>query len=517
MADTFDLKLRSGNELDLSGGQLQLVGGAAWVRQAIQTSISLVLGEWFIDPTVGMPYFDQVLVKNPNLSLVRSVFKKAILAVPHVTGLPTLDLNFDRAARELSLSFVATTDLGLVSGSWPATGDAPAVPTISGIAGTVISGSADPGSTVTVLVDGEVSGFVHIGAPGAWRLDVAGLAPGSAVTARSGTSAESAPFYVPVPPPTITSPADGFTYVVVPPPGYTDSWTEIEVTGRALPNADVEAELLDADGVRVGAWSGGTADADGNFSFILLGTVGANTIQAHQAVNGSDYSPFAAPVHVTGVVALKIGGNRMTVFSPGIGYFGASFAAPYRSCELTGGDLGSLGLFTGTAKVLVDGVELPRHPSLEVSGFYGGEVNTAAVVSDWSSQWEVFMAFPWSQAFPEEIEVVGDAGTIAMRNIPTIDSAYYSGGNIHLVGRHLLAGGGAVTDMSIAAYGSPSSVVPPENIVSRTDTEMVVTPSISINASVHYALLVRFAATNLSFMSSPSGVWKADGHFIMLD
>ncbi len=114
MADTFDLKLRGGNELDLSGGQLQLVGGAPWVRQAIQTSLSLVRGEWFLDPTLGMPYFDQVLGKNPNLSLVRSVFKKAILAVPHVTGLPTLNLSFNRAARELSLSFVATTETSIV-------------------------------------------------------------------------------------------------------------------------------------------------------------------------------------------------------------------------------------------------------------------------------------------------------------------------------------------------------------------------------------------------------------------
>jgi hypothetical protein len=202
MPDTFDLKLRGGNELDLSGGQLQLVGGAAWVRQAIETSLSLVKGEWFIDPTVGMPYFDQVLVKNPNLSLVRSVFKKAILAVPHVTGLPTLDLAFHRAARQLSLSFVATTDLGLVSGSWPATGDVPAVPTVTWIAETVVSGSADPGSTVTLLVDGSVAGLVPVGTGGSWSLNVPELMPGSALTARasngSGTSAESAPVYVPL-------------------------------------------------------------------------------------------------------------------------------------------------------------------------------------------------------------------------------------------------------------------------------------------------------------------------------
>ena len=183
MADTFDLKLRSGNELDLAGGQLNLVGGAAWVRQAIETSLSLVKGEWFLDPTLGMPYFDQVLVKNPNLSLVRSVFKKAILAVPHVTGLPTLDLSFDRAARELSLSFVATTDLGLVSGSWPVAGEVLTVQ-VTGAAPTIISpsdhdtagttaaftGTAQAGVTVELYRDGVLVGTVVADASGAWSL-----------------------------------------------------------------------------------------------------------------------------------------------------------------------------------------------------------------------------------------------------------------------------------------------------------------------------------------------------------
>jgi len=91
-ASGYDLALRPGNELDLTGGQLNFVGGAAWVAQNVQCHLSLVLGEWFLDPTQGVPYFDSILVKNPNMPLVRSILMKAILAVPHVTGIASLNI-----------------------------------------------------------------------------------------------------------------------------------------------------------------------------------------------------------------------------------------------------------------------------------------------------------------------------------------------------------------------------------------------------------------------------------------
>jgi hypothetical protein len=127
-----NLRLLGGNELDLSGGQPRFVSGADEVRQAIQARLSLVQGEWFLDPTAGMDLFGHVLVKNPNLALVKREIRTIILATAHVTGIVSLDLSLDRASRQLSATFVATTDGNgvTVSGSIQMSLEAPTITSV---------------------------------------------------------------------------------------------------------------------------------------------------------------------------------------------------------------------------------------------------------------------------------------------------------------------------------------------------------------------------------------------------
>lgn len=120
MADAIDLRLSPGSrELDLSGGQLHFVSGLESVRQDLETVLAFVRGEWFLEPdAVGIPIFDRVLVKNPNLSYIRSVYAEALRARAHVTAVSELKVTLDRANRTLKIAFVVTTDLGgTVSGS----------------------------------------------------------------------------------------------------------------------------------------------------------------------------------------------------------------------------------------------------------------------------------------------------------------------------------------------------------------------------------------------------------------
>jgi len=57
----------------------------AAVAQAIQTALRLIQGEWFLDNTVGVPYFTQVLGYNTQ-SLYDNVIKQAILSVQGVVA-----------------------------------------------------------------------------------------------------------------------------------------------------------------------------------------------------------------------------------------------------------------------------------------------------------------------------------------------------------------------------------------------------------------------------------------------
>ncbi len=91
------------------------------VRQRLEIKLELFLGEWFLNTRLGFPYYRHILVKNPNLSLIRTLFRSAILDDPDVVAVPQLTLDHDTAARRLYVRFDAVLrDGSLVSVSLPA-------------------------------------------------------------------------------------------------------------------------------------------------------------------------------------------------------------------------------------------------------------------------------------------------------------------------------------------------------------------------------------------------------------
>ena len=65
-------------------------------------------GEWFLDTREGIPYFRLILVKNPDLSQIRRIFRAWLLSVDIVARVDRLVLNFDRPSRQLSMNFAVT-------------------------------------------------------------------------------------------------------------------------------------------------------------------------------------------------------------------------------------------------------------------------------------------------------------------------------------------------------------------------------------------------------------------------
>lgn len=111
-----DLALDGSHDLDLSaGGDATLIDGAQRIAQQITITLLTFLGEWFLDVTVGVPYFEQVLVKAPDRAALEAIFRTRIAAVPGVRLVRRLDLQIDREGRTLAVDFDADTDEGLIS------------------------------------------------------------------------------------------------------------------------------------------------------------------------------------------------------------------------------------------------------------------------------------------------------------------------------------------------------------------------------------------------------------------
>ncbi len=70
------------NDLLIVNGNLVLVDGVGAIQQHVVQRIRIFLGEWFMDNTIGIPFFDQVLIKNPDQSKIDAIFQNVILGTP---------------------------------------------------------------------------------------------------------------------------------------------------------------------------------------------------------------------------------------------------------------------------------------------------------------------------------------------------------------------------------------------------------------------------------------------------
>lgn len=79
------------------------------VRQAIKIRLKWFLGEWRLGPEAGLPYFEEILIKNPNIPRCCEIFRDAILSVKEVTNVTDLSLDVDPVKRRTLLKFTAVT------------------------------------------------------------------------------------------------------------------------------------------------------------------------------------------------------------------------------------------------------------------------------------------------------------------------------------------------------------------------------------------------------------------------
>lgn len=100
------IKLDTNGDLAIENGSFVLLSDlVAETSQRLQIKFRFFLGEWSLDPRVGFPLFEKILVKAPDLGEIRRLIRETLLGDPAVDSIATLDLDFDRASRTLSVSF----------------------------------------------------------------------------------------------------------------------------------------------------------------------------------------------------------------------------------------------------------------------------------------------------------------------------------------------------------------------------------------------------------------------------
>jgi hypothetical protein len=104
------------NDLLLDNGNLIFISNLDFVRQNLKVRLQWFLGEWFLNVSLGLPYFTDILTKNPNQTAVAAFFKKVILQSYGITSLDSFSFDIiNIQQRIVKVTFKAITSYGIIN------------------------------------------------------------------------------------------------------------------------------------------------------------------------------------------------------------------------------------------------------------------------------------------------------------------------------------------------------------------------------------------------------------------
>ena len=107
------LGMADGGDLIIDNNNFTIVKETIEIRQRLFQNLRTFLGEWFLDSTIGVPYFQIVFVKGTAPTAVDAVFKDAIIQTEGVVNLTKFSpADLDVGTRTADLTFEVEDDFG---------------------------------------------------------------------------------------------------------------------------------------------------------------------------------------------------------------------------------------------------------------------------------------------------------------------------------------------------------------------------------------------------------------------
>ena len=104
----YDLKLNNSGDLEISDtGDVMLTQS---VRQAVEIRLRWLFGEWRFAPEAGVPYFDRIMVKKPDIEGIEQILRTEIMAVDGMTDVKNLQVVIDAKSLVATITFDGTAD-----------------------------------------------------------------------------------------------------------------------------------------------------------------------------------------------------------------------------------------------------------------------------------------------------------------------------------------------------------------------------------------------------------------------
>lgn len=88
-------------------GDIQLENG---FLQNARVSILWIAGEWRLGPDIGLPWFEEILVKNPDTELIRREILNSLLNIDGVEDADVDILEFNSRDRIIKFKYIITAN-----------------------------------------------------------------------------------------------------------------------------------------------------------------------------------------------------------------------------------------------------------------------------------------------------------------------------------------------------------------------------------------------------------------------
>ena len=97
--------LDDNHDMCRSISSIKLLRDSDAILQTVKTRLLLHYEEWFLDLNAGIPYFQLILVNNPNLVEIESIIGREIALTDGVDRVLNIALSFRPEDRSLAVDF----------------------------------------------------------------------------------------------------------------------------------------------------------------------------------------------------------------------------------------------------------------------------------------------------------------------------------------------------------------------------------------------------------------------------
>jgi hypothetical protein len=97
-----------------ASGNFVFVDGLNQLRQVLRNRLLFIKNEWKYNISIGVPYYEYILIDNPNIKTIESIFKKVILETHEVSSI--LEFNLSLKNHLLNVKFKVKSTFGVMEG-----------------------------------------------------------------------------------------------------------------------------------------------------------------------------------------------------------------------------------------------------------------------------------------------------------------------------------------------------------------------------------------------------------------